>query len=48
MQDIWNEYDSESHPGLAVTESGWQWIEENESRFILHRPDRKKEYDSPF
>lgn len=49
MEDIWNERDGESYPGLGVTESGWKWIEENESRFVLHRQDKKKkDEDIPF
>lgn len=49
MEDIWNERDGESYPGLAVTELGWQWIEQNESRFVLHRHDKKKkDADDPF
>jgi len=39
---------NDSFDGIVVTEAGWQWIEANESRFILHRPDRKSEDTLPF
>lgn len=47
-EDIWNEHDGESALGLVVTEQGWQWIEENESRFVLHKQDKKKDEEIPF
>lgn len=37
IANIWNERDQENYDGVQVTESGWRWIDENESRFVLHR-----------
>jgi hypothetical protein len=34
MQD---EYNSEPYPGLELTGEAWEWIETNESMFVLHR-----------
>jgi hypothetical protein len=49
LEDIWDEQNSGSYSGLAITEAGWQWIEANESRFVLHRQDkRKKDEEVPF
>jgi hypothetical protein len=28
------------YPALSVTETGWDWIEANENRFVLRRPTR--------
>ena len=36
------------YTGVDITESGWQWIEQNESRFVLHRQEKKKEDEIPF
>jgi hypothetical protein len=46
--DILDERVGESYPGLAVTESGWQWIDDNQSRFVLHRAEKKADEDTPF
>lgn len=43
LEDMYDEHSGEGYSGLAVTESGWQWIEANESRFVLHRQDKKKD-----
>ena len=43
LENLWDERSDESYSGLAITESGWQWIEANESRFVLHRPEKKKD-----
>lgn len=48
LEDLYDERTGESYNGLAVTESGWQWIEANESRFVLHRQDKKKDDSVPF
>ncbi len=47
-KEIWDDRVGDSFDGIVVTEAGWQWIEANESRFILHRPDRKSEDTLPF
>lgn len=46
-QEIWNEHDGESYPGLAVSNSGWEWIDANDGHFVLSRPEKKKD-DNPF
>lgn len=48
FEDMYDERSGESYNGLAITESGWQWIEANESRFVLHRQDKKKDDGIPF
>ena len=48
VEELWDERDGEPYNGLAVDEDGWKWIEANESRFVLHRQDKKKEEDIPF
>lgn len=39
--ELWDENSSESYDGIEVTDSGWAWIENNESKFVLHRSSRK-------
>lgn len=48
LEDLYDEHSGEGYNGLAVTESGWQWIEANESRFVLHRQEKKKDDRIPF
>lgn len=48
LEDLYDERSGDSYNGLAVSEAGWQWIEANESRFILHRLDKKKDDSMPF
>lgn len=48
LEDMLDERADESYKGLAVTDFGWQWIEANESRFVLHRQDKKKDDSIPF
>lgn len=48
LEDMYDERSGEGYSGLAVTESGWRWIEANESRFVLHRQDKKKDDNVPF
>jgi len=48
LEDMWDEHSSDRYNGVAVTESGWQWIEANESKFVMHRQDKKKDDDIPF
>jgi hypothetical protein len=38
----YEEHNGEPYPAIAITESGWGWIEENESRFALHKPEKSK------
>lgn len=46
-EEIWNEQDGEGYPALAVSDSGWEWIDANDGQFVLSRPDKKKD-DIPF
>lgn len=46
-QEIWNDQDAEGYPGLAVSEAGWEWIDANDTQFVLSRPEKKKD-DLPF
>jgi len=48
LADVWDENNSENYSGIAVTNLGWQWIEANESRFVLHRQEKKKDDEIPF
>lgn len=41
------DYNSERYPGLELTPAAWDWIEANESLFVLHRV-AKDELDVPF
>ena len=38
IAELWDERNQEQYDGIRVTESGWNWIDANESRFIVHRP----------
>ncbi len=46
-QDIWNEHESESYPGLAVADAGWEWIDANDTQFVLSRPEKNRD-ELPF
>lgn len=39
-EQIWDERSEEPYEGLRVTNLGWEWIEANESLFVLHRPSK--------
>ena len=41
--EIWNEDNSEGYPGLSISDVGWNWIDANESQFILSRPEKRKD-----
>lgn len=48
-QEIWDEQINESYAGLALSESGWDWIDANEAQFVLTSADRKNDEDDiPF
>jgi hypothetical protein len=40
--ELFDERDGESYNGISISNAGWEWIEENESRFVLHRGDKKE------
>lgn len=46
-QELFDEQNGEAYAGLAVAELGWDWIDTNESQFVLTRPE-KTERDIPF
>lgn len=48
IAELWNDRDDEPHNVVSISHSGWAWIEENESRFVLHRTDKPKSDDIPF
>lgn len=39
--EIWDDNNGEQYDGIQITESGWAWIENNETKFVLHRSSRK-------
>jgi len=45
-QGIWDE-NGEEYSGLAVSDLGWKWIDENDGQFVLSRLE-KKQYEPPF
>ncbi len=47
--DLWDENNQEKYDGIQVTEAGWNWIDVNESRFVLHRSTKESVPDDiPF
>lgn len=46
--DIDDEREYETYPGLRVTETGWDWIEANDSKFVLHKANPGLDLDLPF
>lgn len=48
--ELFDEQHGEPYSGLGVLEAGWSWIEANEARFVLQRPDKKKDAEdaNPF
>lgn len=40
LPQLYDETDGEPYQGIRVTESGWAWIEANDSQFILHRASK--------
>lgn len=46
IAEMWDEHSSESYNGLAIDALGWKWIEENETRFALHRQEKKRTDDT--
>jgi len=40
LEDIYEENQDESYSGLAITDSGWDWIENNEALFVLHQQEK--------
>lgn len=49
IEESWDERSGEAYNGLRITEAGWAWIEENESRFLLQRQEPVAEdIDIPF
>jgi hypothetical protein len=38
----YDEPTGETYTAIAITENGWGWIDKNESRFALHKPEKPK------
>lgn len=43
--ELWDENSGESYEGIKITDGGWVWVENNESKFVLHRSSRKETND---
>lgn len=37
--ELWDEQTGENYSGLRITESGWNWIDDNEQQFVFSRTD---------
>ena len=47
--DLLEDEAGDLYDSIRVTETGWAWVEANESRFILHRPEKQESSDDiPF
>lgn len=40
--------DGDNYIGYTLTENGWAWVLENQSRFMLRKPEPKPDDDIPF
>lgn len=48
-QEIFDEMNGEAYSGLAISDPGWDWIDTNESQFVLTRSEKAEtESDVPF
>lgn len=45
FQEAWDDHNGETYQGVSISTRGWEWIEENESLFVLHRPQKQKDDD---
>lgn len=43
--DQWDENGNGPYDGIKITDSGWAWIENNETKFVLHRTSKKDDDD---
>lgn len=41
MIELFDENNGEPYEGVRVIDSGWTWIDANETRFVLYRPSRE-------
>lgn len=46
--DRYSDFDGDSYIGYTLTEKGWAWVLENQSRFMLRQPEQRTEDDIPF
>lgn len=45
--DLSDRYNGNEYSGIGLTEKGWQWVEDNEALFVLHRqPNRPRMADA--
>jgi hypothetical protein len=42
FEKLWDDQSQEEYAGVSITNSGWEWLSENEAKFILHRRDKLK------
>ncbi len=42
------DYNGEPYPALALTTSAWEWIEQNEDKFLLKKPTEEASDEIPF
>lgn len=45
LTEMYDENNQESYEGVRISDSGWAWLDENESLFVLHRPPKKTGFD---
>lgn len=49
IKELWDESSGEPYDGVRITDLGWRWIEDNESRFLLQRQEPESNSDDiPF
>ncbi len=48
IEQMWDEQNGEPYDGISITETGWAWIEANESRFLQRQDAKTKTDDIPF
>ena len=46
--DRYNDYDGDSYVGYTLTEKGWAWVLNNQSRFMLKQPTQQSDNEIPF
>lgn len=49
LSEEYDEHQGENYTAVALTDEAWQWIDENESKFVFHKQDKpKSEEELPF
>lgn len=44
----YGDFDGSAYVGYSLTEKGWAWVLENQSRFMLKQPEKQPEDELPF